>query len=246
MTEAVLHGQLLRCEGRLSAPVPYVGRWLAPDEVGGVIALHHAIRQLVAPELLCRETDAFFHEHCRACGRILGLFANAELIGYGVLGLPKADEESFADQFGLTAEQRAAVATIDGSGILPRWRGNGLQRQLVAARIQAAGAAGRRIAVSTVAPGNLPSLRNLLAEGLTIRAVRPAFGGLRFMMRRDLDWPPKPATEGRWIALSDTSEAKAALMAGYQGWSLSEAAARPRIWYAMVSGPVSGMDTTTT
>lgn len=236
MTEAVLHGHLRRCDGQPSVPVPYIGRWLAPDEVGGVIALHHAVRQAVPPELLCRETDAFFHEHCREHGRILGLFVGEELIGYGVLGLPKANEESFADQFGLTAEQRAAVATIDGAGVLPRWRGNGLQRQLVAARIEAAGAAGRRIAVSTVAPGNLPSLRNLLAEGLNIRALRPAFGGLRFLMRRDLDRSPKPTREGRWIALADTSEAEAALMAGYQGWSLSEAAEGPRIWYAFEEG----------
>lgn len=237
MTETVLSGHLGRCDGRPSEAVPYVGRWLEPHEVGDVIALHHAVRQAVAPELLCRETDAFFHQHCRARGRILGLFADGELIGYGVLGLPAPDEESFADRFGLTAEQRAVVATIDGAGVLPRWRGNGLQRRLVAARIEAAGAAGRRIAVSTVAPGNLPSLRNLLAEGLTIRALRPAFGGLRFLMRRDLDRSPKPATEGRWIALADTSEAVDALMSGYQGWSLSEATDGPRIWYAYEEDP---------
>lgn len=232
MTETVLFGHLHRCDGRPSAAVPYVGRWLEPHEVGGVIALHHAVREAVAPELLCRETDAFFHEHCRACGRILGLFADGELIGYGVLGLPAPDQESFADQFGLTAEQRADVATIDGAGVLPRWRGNGLQRRLVAARIEAARLAGRRIAVSTVAPGNLPSLRNLLAEGLTIRALRPAFGGLRFLVRRDLDRLSKPDTEGRWIALADTTEAAKALISGYQGWSLSEATDGPRIWYA--------------
>ncbi len=232
MTETVLSGHLHRCDGRPSAAVPYVGRWIEPQEVGGVIALHHAVREAVAPDLLCRETDAFFHEHCNACGRILGLFANEELIGYGVLGLPAPDQESFADQFGLTSEQRTVVATVDGAGILPRWRGNGLQRRLVAVRVEAARAAGRRIAVSTVAPGNLPSLRNLLAEGLTIRALRTAFGGIRFLMRRDLDRSPKPVTQGRWIALADTSEASDALMAGYQGWNLSDATDGPRIWYA--------------
>ncbi len=232
MTETVLAGYLHRCDGRPSAAVPYVGRWLEPQEVGGVIALHHVVREAVAPDLLCRETEAFFHEHCSACGRILGLFADGEMIAYGVLGLPAANQESFADQFGLTVQQRAEVATIDGAGVLPRWRGNGLQRRLVAARIEAARLAFRRIAVSTVAPGNLPSLRNLLAEGLTIRALRPAFGGLRFLVRRDLDLSPKPAMEGRWIALADTADAAQALISGYQGWSLSEAADGPRIWYA--------------
>lgn len=236
MIEIVLSGQLLRCDGLSCEAVTYVGRWLEPSEVDGVIALHRTVRQAVAPELLCHETDAFFRRHCHDRGRILGLFAEGQLIGYGVLGLPEPDEESFADQFGLSMEERAVVATIDGAGVLPRWRGNGLQRRLVAARIEAAKLAGRRIAVSTVAPGNLPSLRNLLAEGLTIRELRPAFGGLRFLMRRDLGWSARPAATGRWVAVADTEKATAELELGHQGWSLAEATDGPRIWYALAEG----------
>ncbi len=236
MTDVILSGDLRRCDGLPCEATAYVGRWLEPGDIGNVIALHHTVRDAVAPELLCHETDAFFHEHCRARGRILGLFAEGRLIGYGVIGLPTADQDSFADQFGLSPRQRAVVATIDGAGVLPRWRGNGLQRRLVAARIEAAKAASRQIAVSTVAPGNLPSLRNLLAEGLTIRALRPAFGGLRFLMRRDLDQPVTPPASGRWIAVSDTVRATAALALGLQGWVLSEATEGPRIWYGRNDG----------
>ena len=106
MTSPVLAGTLVRHNGTACAPVHYEGRWLSVGNVGAVIGLHHTVRDMVAPELLCRETDAFFVEHCGRCGRILGLFVEERLVAYGVLGLPEPHQESFADGFGLSAAER--------------------------------------------------------------------------------------------------------------------------------------------
>ncbi|MBS1164045.1 MAG: hypothetical protein H6R00_70 [Proteobacteria bacterium] len=237
MTSPVLAGTLVRRDGVACAPIRYEGRWLPAGDVGAVIYLHHAVRDMVAPELLCRETDAFFVEHCGSCGRILGLFVEERLIAYGVLGLPEPHQESFADGFDLSAIERAGVATIDGASVAPEWRGNGLQRVLIAARLAGARAAGRKIAVSTVAPGNVPSLRNLLCSDMTVRALRHAFGGLRFLVRCDLDLSSQqPPEAGRWIALDDVDGALSALGAGAIGWTLSDTADGARIWYAKPDG----------
>lgn len=230
-------GLLTRRDGAPCPPVPFSGRWLTEADVPAVIALHHQVRAAVPAEQLCRESDEFFRHHAGPGGRIVGLFAEETLIAYGVLGLPAPQEESFADQFGLSPAERAAAATIDGASVSERWRGNGLQKHLVSLRLVAAQDAGRRIALSTVSPANLPSLANLLAAGLTIRALRSAFGGLRFLVRRDLDAPPPvPPVSGHWIDLADIDAAGAALAAGERGWVLSQAAAAPRIWYAPAEG----------
>lgn len=232
MNSAVIEGRLGRRDTAPCEPVAFEGRWLDADDVPAVIELHHDVREAVAADLLCRETDRFFIDHVGRCGRILGLFAEDRLIAYGVLGFPSPNEESFADGFGLTVAERASVATIDGTSVAPRWRGNGLQKLLIAARLEEARAAGCRIAVSTVAPGNLPSLHNLLSSAMTVRALRHVFGGLRFLVRCDLDVPiPAPPLEGRWIATTDTDSAAAALDAGGIGWTFEEAADGSRIWY---------------
>ena len=241
MTSPVLAGTLVRHDGAACTPIRYEGRWLSASDVGAVIGLHRAVRDMVAPELLCRETDAFFVEHCGRCGRILGLFVEERLIAYGVLGLPEPHQESFADGFGLSAAERAAVATIDGTSVAPEWRGNGLQRVLIAARLAGARAAGRKIAVSTVAPGNVPSLRNLLCSAMTVRALRHAFGGHRFLVRCDLDLSSQqPPAAGRWIDLNDINGALSALGTGAIGWTLSETADGARIWYAEPDGQLAG------
>lgn len=232
MNAPLIAGKLDRRDAAPCQPVAFAGRWLTADDIPSVIELHHSVRQAVPADLLCRETDRFFIDHVGRCGRILGLFAEDRLIAYGVLGFPSSNEESFADGFGLTVAERALVATIDGTSVAPEWRGNGLQKLLIAARLDEARAVGCRIAVSTVAPGNLASLRNLLASAMTVRALRRVFGGLRFLVRRDLDAPvPVPPPEGRWIATTDIGGAAAALEAGATGWTIAEAAGGSRIWY---------------
>jgi GNAT superfamily N-acetyltransferase len=162
MSSDPLRGALTRRHGRPCPPVGFAGRWLDDGEVGAVIALHRAVRETIAPELLCRETDAFFANHSGRVGGILGLFAEDRLIAYGVLGLPPLGEPSFADDFALSAEEREAAATVDGAAVLPEWRGNRLHRLLVVERLRRARQQAR-IACHGGA-GNLPSLRNLLAK----------------------------------------------------------------------------------
>ncbi len=93
--------------------------------------------------------------------------------------------------------------------VLIDWRLN-LTRQL-----------GRTIAITTAAPENLPSVRNLLTEGMTIRALEQKFGGWRYVLRRDLDRPsPTPPANASWIDVTDFKTQRRLLRQGHIGWAL--------------------------
>lgn len=223
----------LHCRnGQPCAPVPFEGRRLGEADLSTVIALHRLVLAATPAHLLAAETDAFFADHMARIGRILGLFAEERLIAYGVLGLPGPGDPSLADDLGWTAE-RPRVAHIDGISVLPEWRGNRLQRVLIAWRLHEAAAAGRSLVITTVAPGNAASLLNALAEGLTIRALRQKYGGWRYLMARDLDGPlASPPADGRWIDAADIAAQERLLAAGAIGWKAQSGEDGMRVWFA--------------
>jgi len=230
-------GLLLRRDGRPCPPVPFEGRRLDEPDLDAVIALHRQVLATMPPALLAAESDAFFADHAARVGRILGLFAEGGLIAYGVLGLPGPGDPSFADDLELPAADRARVAHIDGVSVRPEWRGNRLQRVLIGWRIDEAAAAGRSLIVTTVAPGNVASLRNALGEGLTVRALRQKFGGWRYLLVRDLGRPPlAPSTDGRWVDTADVETQQRLLAAGAVGWKAEAAESGMRVWFARVVG----------
>lgn len=217
------------------APVPFEGRRLGEADLDTVIALHRLVLAGTPAHLLAAETDAFFADHLSRIGRILGLFAEEVLIAYGVLGLPGPSDPSLADDLGWAAE-RPRVAHIDGISVLPAWRGNRLQRVLIAWRLREAAAAGRSLVITTVAPGNTASLRNALAEGLTIHALRQKYGGWRYLMACDLKSPVvPPLAGGRWVDAADIETQSRLLAAGAVGWKAEPGEAGMRVWFAPVA-----------
>ncbi|MBE0531153.1 MAG: hypothetical protein IH626_10010 [Rhodospirillales bacterium] len=230
---AVVRGTLHCRDGQPCTPVPFEGRRLGEAELDAVIALHRLVLAGMPAHLVAAETNAFFADHMSRIGRTLGLFAEDRLIAYGVLGLPGPADPNFADDLGLAATERARVAHIDGIGVRPEWRGNRLQRVLTAWRIREAVLAGRSLVITTVAPGNGASLRNILAEGLTIRALRQKYGGWRYLMVRDLNTPVVPPPDGgRWIDAADVITQEHLLAAGSIGWKAESAEAGMRVWFA--------------
>ena len=199
---------------------------LGPEHLPAVIALHHKVLKLLPANLAAHESDMFFADHMANCGHIYGVFQRGELMVYSVLGLPRPNDPNFGCDHNLSAQELADVAHIDGVAVTPALRGQGWQRKMIDHRLAAALAAGRPIALSTVAPGNLASLRSLLSCGLTIRGIAEKFGGVRYLVRRDLlaGAISRPAisdyetTSGVWwIDLVDLATQSTVLSRGYIG-----------------------------
>lgn len=216
-------GLLRRRHGRpCDPPLAYEGRRLGPEDLTAVIALHGLSRQGVDPDLVAHDSDDFFRCRLSERGRLLGLFVGTELVAYGVLGLPRAGDSSFADDLPepVPAER---IAEVDGVAVRPDLRGNRLHRLLVRWRL--AEAQGRALALATAAPGNLYSLSNLLACGFEVVALLRKYGGARrFLLALPLDAEaPAPAGDGgpgRWLPLAGLEEQQALLRAGWRGCRL--------------------------
>ncbi|WP_026987555.1 GNAT family N-acetyltransferase [Fodinicurvata fenggangensis] len=197
---------------------------LNESHLDAVIALHHEVVRDMPRALAARESDAFFHEHMTANGQIFGAFKDSQLIAYGVLGLPRPGDPNFGRDHGLPEDELSGVAHIDGVAVRADQRGYRWQYRMVQHRLQAARKAGRRIALSTVAPENFASVVNTLSAGLTIRGLIDKFGGKRFLLRRDLkdqkaaeSLQINPGDIGTWCPCNDTARCRELLDAGYQG-----------------------------
>jgi GNAT superfamily N-acetyltransferase len=218
---------------------------LTPDDLPRLWALHQALHAGTSTAgLFARETEAFFARHLADAGMVIGLFDAADtLVGYTVLGFPAPDDpENFGWMLELGHADLARVAHLDGTGLSPAWRGQGLQRALIDARLRLARAHARTLALATVAPGNRSSLTNALRAGLEVVALRAKYDSVRFIMRRDLaDSTPAPAPDGPVVPLSDLGGHRATLADGWIGTRMVEdAGGHPALAYRAPASPDVG------
>jgi GNAT superfamily N-acetyltransferase len=209
-------------------------RRLRLGEADAAYALHRQVAAGLPPDLVAAESREFFADHAERVGQLLGVFTASGLAACAVLGLPGPTDGNFGVDHGLPAELLPQVAHLDGASVHPRYRGNNLHRLLIEWRIAEARMAGRPIVLSTAAPRNRFSLDNLLACGLRIRGLIPKFGGLRYLLRRDLDREVRPGTGGRWVAAEDFALQDELLRGGQHGWQ-SRQGDRREIYFAVAA-----------
>ena len=155
------------------ASLPNVStRILVQDDFAQWIALRdHVLQALPDPDMYVRESDeqAFFDAHANSSGQTIGVFAGDALIAYSMVGFPDAGD---ADNLGaVTGMPRALwdqVAHISSCMVHPAWRGNGMQRTLLAVRLAMAQSQGRPYCMGMVSLRNHRSRHNLMRLGMHI------------------------------------------------------------------------------
>lgn len=195
-------------------------RMVNGNEVEQVEALHHRVLQLATvPGLVKPESHEFFERHASRCGRILGVFVGNCLVAYAVVGLPVDTGYNFGLELELPEKELLLVAHLDGVSVAPEWRGNGLQRTLGALRVEIARRAGRHHLISTVAPRNTVSWRNVISQGLKVRRLKRKFGGaLRYILHQDINTPTQvDSADSAEICLDDIEGQQRLLAQGYLG-----------------------------
>ncbi|MFG1358460.1 hypothetical protein [Xanthobacter pseudotagetidis] len=117
-------------------------------------------------------------------GRAVGAFEDGRLLAYGILQhvLPDSDDPRAL----LNLPDSMLRVKLAGASVDPDARGRGLQRELIARRVELAGAAfaGTPILLyATAAPANVASWSNLMSAHFTVRAVKLYYGGYpRYVM----------------------------------------------------------------
>jgi GNAT superfamily N-acetyltransferase len=225
--------------GRAGTVTSYRLRPLGETDLAAVHALHDLAHELVEqPGQIARETPEFFREHIAAAGRMYGIDVDGRLIGYCVLGLPHGRDYNFGLDVGLPDARLDHVAHLDGAVVHPDWQGLGLQRAMVAWRIERAQAFGREVVISTAAPRNHRSWHTLMLNQLRAVALRRKFGGhWRYLLLRDLVFPiTLDEARGETCAVDDIERQQALLAAGWVGIAR---AAEPPDLRILFAAPVS-------
>ncbi|MGH1144428.1 GNAT family N-acetyltransferase [Bacillus pseudomycoides] len=159
-------------------------------------------------------------------GLIIGAFVDQELIAFRALLVPPIDDEHLGFDIGLTEDDLDRVIYQEISNVHPKCRGNGMQKILATVIMEQLTQTDSKYdyVCCTVAPFNIPSLKDKFAQGMEIATLKEKYGGsMRYVFVKELrkdkerDW-----TDVKNISMSDASEQQALLSEGYRGYEMEK------------------------
>ena len=176
MTPAQIQKVLIEGAGTIrdtGEPFEYRIRLLGDSDVDEICRLHRLILNSLPDQLLLYERDSDFFEGCvRGQGCVVGALAGEALVGYATMSFPGPGDDNYGTCLDLPRDELPHVAHLAGSSIHPRFRGNGLQLQLLRLRTAFASGAGYYHQCGEVLPGNVISIENHLSCGYFLKGFR--------------------------------------------------------------------------
>ncbi|MFK4378832.1 hypothetical protein ABH948_004251 [Bacillus sp. RC218] len=157
-------------------------------------------------------------------GMMIGAFIQNELIAFRALLVPPIDDEHLGLDIGLSESELHRVIYQEISNVHPNCRGNGMQKTLATVIMDELQKEDSQYdyVCCTVAPFNIPSLKDKFAQGMEIAALKEKYGGsMRYVFVKEL----RKDTERDWtnvksVPMSDVSEKQALLSEGYRGYAM--------------------------
>ncbi|KGX87037.1 hypothetical protein [Pontibacillus litoralis] len=126
----------------------------------------------------------------RGKGVMIGAYVENKLIAFRALLIPQLDDEHLGRDIGLQEDELKEVIYQEISNVHPAYRGNRLQKTLAVIIMQVLQQqmSQYRYVCCTVAPFNIPSLKDKFAQGMEIAALKEKYGGkLRYIFVKKLD-----------------------------------------------------------
>lgn len=111
-----------------------------------------------------------------------------ELAGFFIFRYPDIEEEDHLGAYlNLDETEKKSVVYMDSVAVFPKFRGQGLQKQLLLEGEKILRDTSYSTALATVSPDNPASLNTLLGAGFQIIATAPKYSGLlRHVLYKDL------------------------------------------------------------
>ncbi|MES5953110.1 GNAT family N-acetyltransferase [Bacillus fungorum] len=159
-------------------------------------------------------------------GMMIGAFIENELIAFRALLVPPIDDEHLGLDIGLPESELHRVIYQEISNVHPNCRGNGMQKILATVIMDELQKENGQYdyVCCTVAPFNIPSLKDKFAQGMEIAALKKKYGGsMRYVFVKELrsdkerDW-----TNVKHILMSDAGKQQALLSEGYRGYEMAK------------------------
>ena len=175
--------------------------------------------------------ERFLADHLGPRGESLGAFADGRLVAYGSLTRPAApDLDNYATDLGWPPERAGRVALLSAAMVEPAYRGRGLHRALIDARIALARDLGVPELLVRSAPANERSRRTLLGHGFALVWLGvQREGSLRHVFWRPIEgaaWTAPADADGAlaWVAVDQLERQKELLRDGWIGVRMREGA----------------------
>ncbi|WP_214799689.1 hypothetical protein [Exiguobacterium sp. s50] len=150
---------------------------------------------------------------------LIGAYHEGTLIAFRALLIPPLDEEHLGYDIGYPLDALDRILYQEVTNVHPDYRGYGLQQHLGRLLMKELEHGSRfDLVCATVAPFNIPSLKDKFALGLRIGALKPKYGGkLRYIFMKELhsDW--RPTGDTTWLDMGETEQQVALLKAGWFG-----------------------------
>ncbi|WP_040983815.1 GNAT family N-acetyltransferase [Oceanobacillus jeddahense] len=157
---------------------------------------------------------------------MVGIFHQEKLIAFRAFLNPVADEEGLGEDIGLTKEHFAEIIYSEISNVHPDYRGNHLQTQMGEFVMEQLDRNRFRYILATVAPGNIPSMKDKFALGMCIYQVKAKYGGkLRYIYCNDLALNDVQSKEQREIDIKDIGGQAKLIEEGYIGIEMKKTGA---------------------
>lgn len=109
-------------------------------------------------------------------GKAVGAWSAGELCGFHTALFPGLDEENLGIDVGLAEEELEHAFHLEFACVHKDYRGQRLQRRMAHVLIDHILDLGYKHMMETVSPLNVPSLRNTLALGMNIVALKEKYG----------------------------------------------------------------------
>ncbi|HDR7769572.1 MULTISPECIES: GNAT family N-acetyltransferase [Bacillus cereus group] len=159
-------------------------------------------------------------------GMMIGAFIENELIAFRALLVPPIDDEHLGLDIGIPERELHRVIYQEISNVHPNWRGNGMQKILATVIMDELQKEDSKYdyVCCTVAPFNIPSLKDKFSQGMEIAALKEKYGGsMRYVFVKELrgvkerDW-----TDIKSIPMNNAGGQQALLSEGYRGYEMEK------------------------
>jgi hypothetical protein len=152
-------------------------------------------------------------------GVMVGAFLEQELIAFRALLKPEIDDEHLGLDIGLNEDELTKVIYQEISIVHPFYRGNRLQQVLGTVIMEELNnLPGDFTYIScTVAPFNIPSLKDKFAQGMEIAALKNKYGDqMRYIFVKEVNKPSAQTDQKRLITSMDNLHTQQSLLS--KGW----------------------------
>lgn len=212
-------------QGKLKNGEPFTVMKLSENHLHEILSLQEIVYdELENKEILQKLTEDEFRYIVEGNGLAIGAFVDETLIGVRALLVPPIDEEHLGLAVGLKKEELEKVIYQEISFIHPSYRGNRLQQLLAKLIMETLNESDHsyRYVCCTVAPFNIPSLKDKFNQKMEVRALKEIYGGkLRYIFMKDLHKTEEPVwTETKDVAMDDITLQQQLLNTGWIGYEL--------------------------